>query len=355
MWAGPVVRIGPDEVQLSDPENYDQIYTVGSKFYKEPRIYGTLGSEMLFTAISNETHRQMRAPLNHFFSRRAVLDLEDIVQAKAKKLCDWVARDLAVETRPGGERASVNLRAGTRAMAIDVLTEYAFNDCWNHLDKPDFASWWSDAVRGTGIMWMTFQQFPALVKPMQALPESLSRKMSPAMDGWIDCVVRSRTHLYQVCDQFRKGIKPSRRSIFHELLDPPAPDPKDVAAGLANANPPAPPSRERLEGEALALTTAGSDSTGNVMETAVFHVIRQPGLYAAVRKELLDAFPNLPPDTDQNLDYATLEKLPLLSAVLKEGLRLSYGVTGRLARVVPKGGATFNGFYIPEGVSLHFS
>lgn len=302
----------------------------------------------MFTAVSNETHRQLRAPLNHFFSRRAVLDLEDILQAKAKKLCDRVARELA-EVPANGTRPSVDLRAGTRAISIDVLTEYAFNDCWNHLDAPGFHAWFSEAVRDTGVMWMTFQQFPFMLRPMQLLPESIARKMSPAMDGWIDCVARTRDYVLQVRNQFLMGIKPTRRSIFHELLDPPAPDPEDVDAG-----PRAPPSLERLAGEAMSFCTAAADTTGNSMETAVFNVITHPEIYAAVRAELLAAFPNLPEDSDQSLDYITLEKLPYLTGVLKEGQRMSYGVMGRLARAVPKGGATFNGYYIPEGVSLYF-
>lgn len=33
-------------------------------------------------------------------------------------------------------------------------------------------------------------------------------------------------------------------------------------------------------------------------------------------------------------------------------LRLAYGVIGRLPRVTASGGATFNDYYVPEGVSL---
>lgn len=41
-------------------------------------------------------------------------------------------------------------------------------------------------------------------------------------------------------------------------------------------------------------------------------------------------------------------------AVVKESLRLSYGIPGRIPRVVPPEGATFCGEHIPPGVSCSF-
>jgi cytochrome P450 len=269
--------------------------------------------------------------LNHFFSRRAVLDLEDIIQEKVKKLCRRVQESL-----DAGKPA--DLRAGTRAVSIDILTEYAFDDCWNHLDVEDFAAWFSEAVRDTSVMWWTFQQFPALLKPMQLMPEDYARKMSPAMNGWMDCIVRTREYIMRVNEQFKAGIKPNRRTIFHELLDQTSTEEET----------PSPPSVDRLNGEALSFCTAAADTTGNAMEMAAYHVVTNPDIYEKLKKELRDAFPD--PSTD--LDYTTLEKLPYLTGVVKEGQRLSYGVISRLARGTPEGGATFNGHYIPAGVCL---
>jgi len=248
-----------------------------------------------------------------------------------KKLCRRIQESLDV-SKP------VNLRAGTRAVSIDIITEYAFDDCWNHLDADDFAAWFSEAVRDTGVMWWNFQQFPALLKPMQSIPEDYARKMSPAMNGWIGCVVRSREYVMRVNEQFKAGIKPSRRTIFHELLDPSSTD--EETSSL--------PSVERLYGEALSFCTAAADTTGNAMEMAAYHVVTNSDIYDKLKKELREAFPN----SSTDLDYTTLEKLPYLTGVVKEGQRLSYGVISRLARATPDGGATFNGYFVPAGVRL---
>ena len=256
---GPIVRIAPNEIHLADPDNYDKIYSVSSEFYKDPAFYETLGVDVMFSTISNDEHRRRRAPLSHFFSRRAVLDLEDIVQEKVAKLCRRIQKSLD-SNRPA------NLRASTRAVSIDVITEYAFDDCWNHLDAEDYAAWFSEAVRDTGIMWWTFQQFPILMKPMQLVPENYARKMSSAMNGWIDCVVRTREYVMRVNEQFKAGIKPNRRTIFHELLDP-----------SSNSDEACPtPDIERLYGEASRF--AQLPLTPPVMQWRWLHIMLSPTL-----------------------------------------------------------------------------
>ena len=299
-FLGPIVRIAPNEVHLSDPENYDVIYNVGSKFYKNANFYGALGIEVMFSAEANEQHRRLRSPMGHFFSRRAVFDLEGLVQAKVDKLCQRMQKTL-------DEGDAIDLRAGTRAISVDVITEYAFDDCWDHLDDPTFCSWFSDALMDTGIMWWTFQQFPFLQGPMQALPEDWARKISPAMNGWMDCVQRAREYVLKVKDQFDAGIKPSRQTIFHEILE--SKNPGNGQSGTATVT--------YLAGEALSFTTAAADTTGNAIEMSIYHVVTSPRIFKRLHEELVEAFP----DPHKELSLAKLEKLPYLTSVVKEGQR----------------------------------
>jgi len=103
---------------------------------------------------------------------------------------------------------------------------------------------------------------------------------------------------------------------------------------------------DHIVDEAYGLTVAAAETTGNALTICAFHVVYNPDIYAKLRKELVEAFP----DPSAALDYLSLEKLPYLTGVIKEGLRLSYGVIYPLPRVVPEGGASFNGVYISEGV-----
>ena len=118
---------------------------------------------------------------------------------------------------------------------------------------------------------------------------------------------RTRDYVAEVQKKFVAGIKPPRRTIFHELLDPTTQDEEiPIQATL-----------ESLAGEALSFCTAAADNTGNALETAAYHVITNPKIYAALTSELRKAFP----DPSAHIDFVTLEKLPYLTAVIKEGQR----------------------------------
>ncbi len=168
-------------MHLSDPDNYDKIYSIGGKFYKDPVFYSGTGDEYSgFATISNEDHRRRRAPLDPFFSRRAVLELEGVVQDKVAKLCRLVGEGIA-------QAKTVDLHAAFRAVSMDVITEYAFDDCWNQLDLPDLGQWFSDMGMNIGVTFWTMQQFPFLLKPMKAMPPWAVRRLGPAMSDMLDC------------------------------------------------------------------------------------------------------------------------------------------------------------------------
>jgi cytochrome P450 len=154
MDAGPVVRITPDEVHLSDPENYEQIYHIGSKYYKNPGFYNSFGiGYSTFSSIPNSVHAVRRAALNPMFSRKMVFALEDLVQEKAEKIVNRARCAFAA-----GEPLDVH--HGFRAISVDVITDYAFNSCYNLLDQPDFGVKFFQRIMDLSPSLWFFQQWP---------------------------------------------------------------------------------------------------------------------------------------------------------------------------------------------------
>jgi cytochrome P450 len=170
-----VVRISPNDIHLSDPENYEKIYHVGSKFWKSPNFYGPFGLKTAaVTTLRNDVHRVRRAAINPLFSRKVVLDLEGVVQSKVQKLCRRLSEAIR-DDKP------MDLHHGFRAVSVDVITDYAFDDCYDLLDKPTLGAEFFNLLRGMVPAFWVFQQFPFTQKLSTTLPPWLLVKMSPEM------------------------------------------------------------------------------------------------------------------------------------------------------------------------------
>lgn len=68
--------------------------------------------------------------------------------------------------------------------------------------------------------------------------------------------------------------------------------------------------------DAVNVTGAGTETTGATKERAIYEVLRHPDVYAALAHELGMAFPN-----PRTMQLTELEKLPILTGVIKEALR----------------------------------
>ncbi len=78
---------------------------------------------------------------------------------------------------------------------------------------------------------------------------------------------------------------------------------------------------------------AGTLTTAWMLEVTMYWLIRQPDTLRKLKEELATAIPDL--DMIGTIPLPVLEQLPYLNAVIKEGLRLTYGVSCRLARIDP--------------------
>ena len=96
--------------------------------------------------------------------------------------------------------------------------------------------------------------------------------------------------------------------------------------------------------EATSLIFAGSGTTANTLSYFVWCVLKRPEL----QKKLEEEVATLPEDFNDS----DMERLPLLNATMQEVLRIYAAVPGTLPRVVPKGGITIAGHYLPEGSTV---
>lgn len=114
---------------------------------------------------------------------------------------------------------------------------------------------------------------------------------------------------------------------------------KSVLDGIINSDaiPESDKTVDRLTQEARTLVGAGSETTGISLETITYHVLASPEVLRRLKQELAQAAAAAAAGASKGdaalSDYATIKRLPYLTAVINEGLRLSNSVSGRLARV----------------------
>lgn len=103
--------------------------------------------------------------------------------------------------------------------------------------------------------------------------------------------------------------------------------------------------------EAILLLGAGTHTTSWVLTVCAFHLLSQPLALQKLKSELAVAIP----DPSVPAPCSTLENLPYLTAVLKEGLRLAVGNTSRIPRISPDKTTMYKEFEIPAGTPISMS
>jgi hypothetical protein len=97
----------------------------------------------------------------------------------------------------------------------------------------------------------------------------------------------------------------------------------------------------------MVLTTAGSETTATTLCGAMNYLIAHPEKLVILKTEIRSSFQHT-----KDITLAAVQGLHYLTAVINEALRLCPAVPWILPRIVPEGGDTVCGTWLPGGVSL---
>ena len=131
----------------------------------------------------------------------------------------------------------------------------------------------------------------------------------------------------QQIEQQITQIKAQPRSTYSDLVHP------TVFHEILQSNlPESDKSVSRLKDEAAIVVGAGTLTTSWALSVATYHLLATPRVLAKLKIELKTTLP----DPGVTVALPVLERLPYLTAVVQEAVRLSYGVASRLQRVSPE-------------------
>ena len=327
---GPIIRISPTELHINDPDFYDSLYNREGKWEKNPFYTNSLGSNLSgFGTIDHDLHRIRRAAINPFFSKQKVASLQPVIQGLADKLCKKLEN-----VRATGD--VVPMECAFDAFTMDVITEYSLDTNFGYLDHPGWSSDFRELERAFGEMGYRIKLFPSINDIMASLPESLVLWMNPRLkllhDFFKNCYEIAEKMINET--DINKYEEKEHPTIFHEILNSDLPPQEKTVV--------------RMEKEMATILGAGAVTTAWTLTVAMYHLTVQPQKLERLQGELKSIMPD--PHRPANLQQ--LEKLPYLTSVIMESLRLSNGVSTRLARIAPDRSIFFQDWEIPKGTPV---
>ena len=106
-------------------------------------------------------------------------------------------------------------------------------------------------------------------------------------------------------------------------------------------------SLEEIESTFSLLIVAGAETTSTVLSGITNELVQNPVELRKLEREIRGSF-----GEEREMTFAALKDLPFLNAVCQEGLRKCNPVPAGLPRLVPEGGATVCGHFLPEGTHV---
>jgi cytochrome P450 len=328
---GPIVRINPYELHVRDPDWYDNLYAAGGRRRdKSAWFVGRSGGQSIFGTIEHNHHRLRRSALNPFFSKSSIAAIEPLIQAKVDRLCEALGEYIH-------SNADVELQTAFMALTLDIISTYAFGNCFGLLDKQGFSPEWKRAVHAMIEASIMNRHLPWVADILMNLPDYVAAAISPPVAFFLEIQKKIKSEVEATLSASSRESKNGHKTIFQELRD------SDL--------PPAEKTVQRLMDEGLILIGAGGETTAQTLSVLTFHLLQNPDFLRRLTEELHQAIPdpqNIPP-------WQKLEQLPLLRATILEAHRVLAVITSRLIRIAPSEALQYREWSIPAGTPISMS
>ncbi|KAH8748372.1 cytochrome P450 [Hyaloscypha finlandica] len=323
---GSLVRLGPNELVTSDPTILRRMSAVRSPYRKSDWYNGgRLEPEYfsMFSETNEERHLELRAKCAVGYAGKENEYLEMSINdniAKLVQLLDSRYVSTSMEFKP------VDMAAKFQFLTLDIISEIAFRTAFGNLEADDDISSYMKTMEGMFPLATLLGTWPALAKVFFSKPlrRFLPKDTDTAGMGKLMGIGKQ-----VVAERFGPNKK-VKRDMLGSFL----------AHGLT---------QREARSESLLQIIAGSDTSATTMRATLLHILTNPTVQAKLLTELSSSNLSFPITDDE------ARKLPYLQAVIKEGLRIFPPATGFMSKIVPTGGDTLHGLFIPEGTSIGWS
>ncbi|KAK3308168.1 cytochrome P450 [Chaetomium strumarium] len=366
---GPVVRVSPNELSFISVEAREAIYGLrkgGLNMEKSPIFLGAVGQVDGQTGVSlalNKDHARQRRALGYLFTNSALLRLEGLLHIQLDKFVS-ILGTMAAEDR------AVDVSDWYTYLAFDIMGDLCFAEPFGCLDQAS-ATEWSTSVINVFVAATWTQAIRRLSGVGTRLERLLTRLLVPSKAAaWRTTHLnnsREKT-LRRLADHSDGRLLRDHTDFIHQILH--------------NSTASKSLSRTEIILNMALFISAGTDTTATALTGWTYFVCTHGEVYERLVREVRTAFSTPPPPlggggggggggqqhgeleeeeeeeddtTTISIRWETVSRLRYLEATLNEALRLFPPSPATQQRLVPAGGATIDGHYVPAGTTVGVS
>ncbi|KAJ2139575.1 hypothetical protein IW139_000446 [Coemansia sp. RSA 353] len=315
---GPIVRVSPQRVSVSDIAMVKQV--LGSHTYAKSQSYEMpRGTEPnVFSTRSPELSTERRKQLGPSFSHKHLGEMEPRVlecgvRNVHRKIDDLIARS--------GSSIVVPYYTWFSLIALDVIGALGFGQSFHALDTE------AHELIPLITRIRVFNYFALAFPWLKHIASMLGPRLTT--------LAKLKAFGQSAIDSRRADPVPTV-DLLQKMLD--------VGRDGSKRQP---LSNEEMVSETILHLVAGVDTTSAGMTWTLALLLHNPHIHARLVSDIRRSFPE---GSDHVITYDDCrQKLPYLSAVISESLRVLSPAPSMLPRVVPAGGLRLGGYLLPVG------
>ncbi|KAH9875641.1 hypothetical protein IAQ61_003105 [Plenodomus lingam] len=326
---GPVVRIAPNELSYADSRAWKDIYgnRPGHLPFERNRTWFqkmTHDEPNSIMGFIEEDHARYRRAFANAFSEKSLKEQIPVVEKYVDLFMNQIKGPMF--ERQWKEKA-IDLASWFNFLTFDISGDFTYGESFDCV-KTGKAHWWVETTQdfGKGLaMIASINQYRPIDKLLRfVIPKSILQK--------------SMNHREMSYAKARKRL----------ALDVERPDwvhPTQKYNEQKGAF---------TDGEwginLLIIAFAASETTASTLTAIARELVQHKGALHRLTNEIREAF-----QTETDITIASTANLEYLNAVINEGMRLNPAVVIGVPRIVPEGGDTVCGKWLPGGTYVTFN
>ncbi|KAF4556510.1 Cytochrome P450-like protein 75 [Elsinoe fawcettii] len=321
---GPIVRTSPNDLSFTSSQAWRDIYGArkGHSPFIKSEFYdgGNFAAESLSIVSERdpEKHAHMRKYLANAFSDRSLKEQEHLISSVVDELVAKLG-----ELADNKEARVTNMVMWYNLATFDIIGSLAFGETFGGVASGEEHPWIQTVMKSLrkGALGDCMKRFPWVAKVVMTL---LSKQINQLL-------VETRKHEINSRDLVQKRIARNTSR-------------KDFMTNILQARSEYEISDTQIAAHTSDFVIAGSETTATALACATYFLLKDPARLQSLQAELDAAFTQY-----SDINSLSTGGLEYLNAVCKEAMRMYPPLPFALPRVVPKGGDTVDGHFLPEG------